>query len=158
MLAALVAAALQTIAVAVPARPVIEIDGLAGDVTVEAGQGGEVAVSAVAEGQGWSASATSTPAGAHVVARCGPSGASVARCGPGHVHLAVRVPADSELRVSSIRGALTIRGVRGPLTIDSVAGPVSIETADAEPPAGLLVSAWRATGRMLVRTLAALLR
>jgi hypothetical protein len=145
----------RTFALDVPARPVVEIEGLAGDVAIEAGGDGRVSVRATVEGQGWSASAEPTAAGASIRATCGEQRRPRSgRCGRGGVRLHVTVPADADVRVLAVRGGISVAGVRGPLSLEALDGEVSIESA----PHGraLMAAVWRASGRLVVRALAAL--
>jgi len=147
----------RTFALEVPARPVVEIEGLAGDVAIEAGADGRVSVRAAIEGQGWSASAEPTAAGARVRATCGEQrGPRSGRCGRGGVRLHVTVPAEADVRVLAVRGGISVAGVRGPLSLDALGGEVSIEASAPEGRAPLLATVWRASGRFVVRALAAL--
>lgn len=147
----------RTFALDVPPAPVIEIEGLAGDVAVDAGDEGRISVRADVEGQGWSASAESTPAGARIRATCGEQrGSRAGRCGRGGVRFHITVPADADVRVLAVRGAIRVAGVRGPLALDALGGEISIEAAASAQRPPLLATVWRASGRLVVRALAAL--
>src|SRR5882672_3820092 len=111
--ALLAAGAVQAFLVPVPASPVVEIGSYSGDVTIEAGRDGEVAV--------W-----------------------LDRSGAGDGRLTLRVPPDSDVRVQSVRGPVTVAGVRGPLSIDTVDGDVGVSGAGAD------VDATSAAGQVTV--------
>src|SRR5262249_52959871 len=105
LIATALLAAPSAYTLAVGPRALREVESLAGDIRIEAGAPGEVAVEAMVEGGGFQAAATPTSRGVRVQAVCGVRlQRDYTRCGRGQVRLLLRVPADAEVRVQAVRG------------------------------------------------------